>query len=240
MSAHLRNRLKNKLVTIAQKTGANRQYTTSFRDRVLLEIGEYSTNAVYELLNDFYYTLLRHAENKPETTDAKLPVVLKGIVATLEFIKQQKLLEVNKELDTITLMSVLENPDFSVAKRAATMVDMLMRKLQNREPEISYEISWYTDPHLTFQDLVRNGTVSGAIIYELYYSDSISYNDDEARATIEKVIPREYLQQDVVTTNLGRYLTERESIELEEDEDILPNYSEIDLDTGQIIIQNGN
>lgn len=247
--AILRNKLKNKLVAIAQETGANKQYKTLFRDRILSEIGEYSTNVIHELLNDFYYTLMRHAENRPEISDSALSAVLKGVVATLEFIKQQKLLDVNKELDAITLMSALANPDFSVAKRTATMVDMVMRKLQNLETEISYEISWYTDPYLTFQDLVRNGTIPGAIIYELDYLDPITYFTG-GQAVIEKIIPDMYLRQDVVSTKLGRHLTKRESIPLEkiessplevdEDENRLSNYGEVDLDTGQVLMENGD
>lgn len=228
----LRNKVKNKLIALAQQTGAWRQYSSLFRNQILSEFGSYNKNVIEELLNDMYYSLTRYATQTSEISDneGKIHNLLKEVLGTLELIRSKKLIDtINVEIDTITRMNTVSNPDLGTVKQAAMIVDTVKRKLRGSNSGISYEIKWYTDPHLVFQDFVLNATKPGAIIYELYKVDPIS-----EKAEIVHIDPKAYLTEDVISNNLGRYLTERESIEEEEEyeeemESEGPNYIKVDL-----------
>jgi hypothetical protein len=62
-------------------------------------------------------------------------------------------------------------------------------------------LSWGTDAHISFQDLVWNALAPNAAVYEMYMIDPNS--DKESNIQIIKVNPEAYKKADVITPNSG-------------------------------------
>lgn len=73
-------------------------------------------------------------------------------------------------------------------------------------------LSWGTDAHISFQDLVWDALVPNAIVYELYSTDPISRQDTDK---IVKVNPETYKKSDVITPNSGRDSSVKPEVEEE-------------------------
>jgi hypothetical protein len=63
-------------------------------------------------------------------------------------------------------------------------------------------LSWGTDAHISFQDLVWDALASNAIVYQLYAVDPKEQSDKNNK--IIKIIPDTYKKEDVVIPNAGR------------------------------------
>lgn len=67
--------------------------------------------------------------------------------------------------------------------------------------DTSILISWGTDAHISFQDLVWDALASNAVIYQLYAIDPRALEDE--RNQIIKINPEIYKKADVITPNAG-------------------------------------
>lgn len=63
-------------------------------------------------------------------------------------------------------------------------------------------LSWGTDAHISYQDLVWDALAPNAIVYQLYAIDPI--NDEDENNRIIKIDPEIYKKSDVITPNSGR------------------------------------
>jgi hypothetical protein len=68
--------------------------------------------------------------------------------------------------------------------------------------DVSVLLSWGTDAHISFQDLVWDTLAPNAIVYQLYAHDP--NKNDDANNKIIKVNPEVYKKVDVVIPNAGR------------------------------------
>ncbi len=68
--------------------------------------------------------------------------------------------------------------------------------------DVSVLLSWGTDAHISFQDLVWDALAPNAVVYQLYANDPNKTND--ANNKIIKVNPEMYKKVDVVIPNAGR------------------------------------
>lgn len=63
-------------------------------------------------------------------------------------------------------------------------------------------LSWGTDAHISFQDLVWDALAPNAIVYQLYATDPVRLLDEDKK--IIKVSPEVYKKSDVITPNSGK------------------------------------
>jgi len=69
-------------------------------------------------------------------------------------------------------------------------------------------LSWGSDAHITFQDLVWDALVPNAVVYALYKTDPLGqkYTDK-----VIKIYPETYKKSDVITPNSGRHYSYKSS-----------------------------
>ena len=72
--------------------------------------------------------------------------------------------------------------------------------------DVSVLLSWGTDAHINFQDLVWDALAPNAIVYQLYAIDPRKQGDDTNNQII-KINPEIYKKADVITPNAGRMAT---------------------------------
>jgi hypothetical protein len=68
--------------------------------------------------------------------------------------------------------------------------------------DVAVLLSWGTDAHISFQDLVWDALAPNAIVYQFYPIDPAK-SDDENKKII-KINPEVYKKEDVVVPNSGR------------------------------------
>lgn len=70
--------------------------------------------------------------------------------------------------------------------------------------DVDILLSWATDAHISFQDLVWQGLAPNAVVYEFYAIDPTKSDDENNK--IIKINPEVYKKQDVIVPNSGRSL----------------------------------
>jgi len=84
----------------------------------------------------------------------------------------------------------------------------LINKVINKKSDLKInEIIFYSDPYITFQDLVVNTLAKNPIVYALYWKNNPSKT--QGPPLLEKINPNEYRNVDVITPGTGSYLTQQ-------------------------------
>jgi hypothetical protein len=65
-------------------------------------------------------------------------------------------------------------------------------------------LSWGTDAHISFQDLVWDALASNAIVYQLYEIDPIAHDNRDNNNKIIKISPEIYKKTNVIVPNAVR------------------------------------
>jgi hypothetical protein len=68
--------------------------------------------------------------------------------------------------------------------------------------DVDILLSWGTDAHISFQDLVWDALAPKSIVYQFYAIDPIKSDDENNK--IIKINPKEYKKDDVIVPNSGR------------------------------------
>lgn len=107
----------------------------------------------------------------------------------------------------------------ATVEEVLSLIEELEKRIQNSTMD-TFDFVWYSDPHLAFQELIRETAKNDALIY-LYYK----YNTSSGRVNVrfEEVLKPEYINQDVFGPIVGMSL-------------LYSWYARIDLANGNLII----
>ncbi len=245
----------HKLVSAAKTTEANKAYNTKFRDWLITTFNVLNAKAITSLLNK-NAQLLKKARVK-DITDKQLNTILEELMhanAAIFNRTYEQLENVYKK--NLPKQTMAQRIDFGLKA-----IGRMKERLDNIKN--AYELIWYSDPHLAFQELVQEAAKNDAIIYLYYQDDPIAeYN---LPFILERVKKSDYIKRDVFGPNVGRMLMqagineesdEYDDIILEDSSDDLNSYYDdddyidddifevnpddqygrIDLKTGKLII----
>ncbi|MEX0849176.1 MAG: hypothetical protein WD055_03015 [Candidatus Dependentiae bacterium] len=221
-------------------------YKAKFRDWIITTFGSaYDKETLKELLNKNEQLLNDAQDNKIEeiqlnTLLDELLTINEAIFEKTNHLDQNKLNALYATYKTLTPANKIT---------IATAVIKSMNKLLNKIENDQYQLVWYSDPHLAFQELVRQTAKDDAIIY-LYYQDDPQELDRPF--ILERVSKDDYISRDVFGPNVGRMLMQvgiDEEDELpfedkENNETEYESYHEIEIDPndlyGRVDLKNGN
>ncbi len=169
--------LRAQLLNLIESTGINKNYTSKF------------VNELLEKSIDF----------DKQITDEDLAKIFPQLMEIRQELKEGDVQYEALEVEALEVEAQSEE----LAEDIEAIQDNLMQELTPVQlGDVSVLLSWGTDAHISFQDLVWDALAKKAIVYQLYATDPIKL-DDETKQII-KVNPEVYKKVDVITPNSGK------------------------------------
>jgi hypothetical protein len=174
-------------------------YKVKFRDWIITNFGSaYDKKTLKELLDKNEQLL-----NAQDTiiNEMQLNAILDELLAVNEALFEKTNHPGQEKLNT--LYAAYKNLDPANKIQITMQIIKSMHALLDKIEKDQYELVWYSDPHLAFQELVAQTAKDDAIIY-LYYQDDPQ--DFDRPFILEKVSKGDYISRDVFGPITGKML----------------------------------
>lgn len=199
--------LVEKILQIVQETGAYKKYTPLFRNKIIEKFSSYSLNALNKQLPKYQKLLMDDHVSVAQIGD--MLEEFKGIIAPyrkpvgIDPAAKAYQKSTIKLLDNMLSYALLEGLDKEEKiKMAQIMINKILMVINTFEPAVT--LSWFSDAHLAFQELV--GAAKNDVLIYLYYATDLL--DIEGAFVFEEVDKKSYLARDVFGPLVGKLLTE--------------------------------